>query len=335
MNRDNKYVIPVAVIFVLMLAAVIGFLAGNASHRPAQRTQPETEQSENPAGASDLEADDEEWEGTVVYNGQEYVKNRDLKTVLFLGIDDVPAQGDLIGKGGRSDAIVLLIVDKKNKTARMLEISRDTMTDVDVYDNDGAFLYTAHMQLCMQYAFGDSPKRSCFLTKKKISDLLYGLDIDYCASLTMEGIAVIVDGMGGVTLTMPEDLTEIDPSYVEGATVHMDGAEVERFVRARDKETTGGNTRRMERQNWFLLELVRQIKHNSQLSVSGLVDLAKPYMETDLDADTLTLLHDCALSSDSLKVPGESKLGELHDEYYIDDDALQELMIQLFYLPKS
>lgn len=328
MKRDNRWLFPAAAVVVLLAAAVIGYLAGTSSDPAPRRT--ETAQVQ----AADLETDDEAWEGTVEYNGQTYVRNRDIKTVLFLGIDDKDAGNDLIGRGGRSDCIILVMLNKAEKTARMLEISRDTMTDVDVYDNNGDYVMTTNIQIAMQYAYGDSRSKSCRLTKNKVSQLLYGLNIDYVCSLTMDGIAVLVDGIGGVDITMPADYTDIDPAYVEGASFHMDGEEAYRFVHSRDLVHSGGNDNRMERQNWFLLEVVRQLKNNRQLSNSQLVEMADPYLETDMDADTLDLLRSSSLNSDSVKVPGTTQMGELHDEYHVDNAALQALLIQLFYLPK-
>ena len=322
MNRDKNILLTAG---ILLLLAVILTGVILTTRQPAL-----------PEGGTDTaatETDDEEWAGTIQYNGRTYVKNRDIKTVLFLGIDDKDSGQDLIGKGGRSDVIILLLVNKAEKTARMLEISRDTMMDVDVYDNDGKKIFTSNMQLCMQYSYGDSPSRSCRLTKNKVSQLLYGINIDSTCSLAVEGISVIVDGIGGVDITMPQDYTDIDPSYVSGAVVHMDGAQAERFVRSRDTEHSGGNDERMQRQNWFLLELVRQIKNNQQYLTSELMELADPYLETDLDMDMADLLRSCSLNSDSLKVPGETRMGELHDEFHVDDDALRELLIREFYLP--
>lgn len=38
------------------------------------------------------------------------------------------------------------------------------------------------------------------------------------------------------------------------------------------------------------------------------------------------------LDDNDLKVPGETKKGEFNDEYYVDEDALQKLIIELFYV---
>jgi hypothetical protein len=39
------------------------------------------------------------------------------------------------------------------------------------------------------------------------------------------------------------------------------------------------------------------------------------------------------LLDETLKVPGESKAGDGHAEYYVDEDALQDMLIELYYEP--
>ena len=316
---------------MLLAAVLILLLTSGCSKQSAPAEAPVTETV--PAEA--LETDDEEeWESSIEYGGKTYVKNRDLKTVLFLGIDNKDSGGDQIGRNGRSDTIILMLLNREEKTVRMLEISRDTMMDVDVYNNDGKKAFTSFMQLCMQYSYGDSPSKGCRLTKNKVSELLYGMNIDYTLALSVEGVSIIVDALGGIDMTLPEDCTQVDPTYVKGAQVHLDGKQAERFVRSRDTRS-GGNDERMERQNWFLLELVRQIKNNRGISTARLMDIAAPYLETDLDVDTLDLLRNCTLSAESVKVPGQARMGEAHDEYYVDDQALREMVVELFYLPEA
>ena len=41
------------------------------------------------------------------------------------------------------------------------------------------------------------------------------------------------------------------------------------------------------------------------------------------------------MESEGLKIPGEVKTGDLHDEFYVDQEALQELLLTLFYDPAA
>lgn len=54
--------------------------------------------------------------------------------------------------------------------------------------------------------------------------------------------------------------------------------------------------------------------HQKQISI-----LADAFSQTNLAPDSYYILE------------GEDQLGEFHDEFYYDEDALQELIIKLFY----
>ena len=292
-----------------------------------------------PPGPAFTDSDvDSDWGGTVILDGKTYRRRTDLESILFLGIDDtkiVEAEGIQVGNRGRADAVVLFILDKTAKTTQALAISRNTMTEVDVYKGNGDLAYSGVMQLNMQYAFGDSPARSNFLMKRTVSELLYNTRIDGCLSMTMEGIAVIVDGMGGITITLPEDYTDIDESYTAGTTVTLDGAAAERFVRYRDISVRGSAEDRLERQSWFVHTLFRQMKEQGDLEerLDWMLETAEEYIESDVEAETIKRLATYQMLDETVKVPGTNVADRVHDEYYVDEEALRALIVELFYEP--
>lgn len=315
------------ILLVLALALTCASCSGNAQESQTPLEQPTPDSSGEP-----------DFEGTVVLDGKTYRRRTDLKTVLFLGVDDtetVEAEGIQVGNRGRADAIVLFVLDTTAKTIQAVAISRNTMTEVDVYKGNGDLAYSGVMQINMQYAFGDSPSRCNFLVKRTVSELLYDVRIDGCLSMTMEGIAVIVDGMGGITLTMPRDYTEIDERYTAGATVTMDGAAAERFARYRDTSIRGSAEDRLERQSWFVHTMFRQLKEqgNMEERLDWMLETAEEYIETDLDAETIKMLANYEMLDETKKVPGTNVAGKLFDEYYVDEEALQALILALFYKP--
>lgn len=274
-------------------------------------------------------------DGEVIYKGESYVYNKDLKTVLFLGVDK---KGDLTGssiygRNGQSDCLILLVMNTKDKTTELVEISRDTMTDVDVYSMEGNFLRTITAQIATQYSYGDGEKRSCQFTKNVVSNLMYGIPIQNYVALDISGISAIVDGMGGVKITVPEDYTSVDEAFVKGSEITLNGAQAEKYVRYRDINEFGSNNQRMERQTQFIRAFFPQLK--GQKDYDEILNVAEPYMVTDMDVDTLKSLSEYEMSEDIRKVTGEDKEGEEHDEYYVDDEALYELILDMFYVKKQ
>lgn len=330
-RRPDLRIWLVAAVVVLAAAALIGVLAAQIVSRPSVTRGDSSSQTE---------ADSEGFADTVMLDGQTYVRNTRLKAVLLLGIDQSAEQiasrdPNQFGNGGRADAIAVLIVDPDSLTARVLEISRETMVDVDVYDQMDRYLYTSQMQLTLQYACASSLQRGNWLMKNKVSELLYGIPIDAAAALTMDGIPAVVDVAGGVTLTMQQDYTYIDPAFAKGATLTMDGAQAERFIHYRDVSVTGSNTDRMERHAQVLRALAGQLEGADDADVTRLQNAAEPYLETDVDADTLALLAQCRLDPVIYSVPGEVKASSSSDEFYTDEDALRRLVVELFYLPAA
>ena len=194
----------------------------------------------------------------IVVDGVEYRPNTNLQTILFMGIDKQAkgVDGSRPGENGQSDSLNLLIVDRETKQAKILQINRDSMVDVEVYSVDGVKNRTESMQIALQYAYGDGEEQSCRLTAERVSELLYGVDIQSYLSLTLEGMIEIADAIGGVQMTIPEDYTAIDPAFVKGSTITMDGKLVEKYVRTRDIDELDSNLDRMKRQQQFMNALI-------------------------------------------------------------------------------
>lgn len=275
---------------------------------------------------------------TILNHGKAYRYNTNLKNILLLGIDkgqSTAAKG-IAARNGRSDTMILLTVDCAAKTTRILEISRDTMMNVDVYDANDAFQFSGKMQLTMQYAFSSSARRGCWLAAKKVSELLYGVPVDYTVSLTMDGIAPVVDALGGVKLTVPEDYTSVSPEFRKGAVLELNGRQAFQYVHYRNTAVTGSNDTRMERQMQFMQAFYRRMNLNgSGSTVRKLQDAAEPYLESNLDAENLQKLIQYRLQEKILKVPGKTHRGSSHDEYEVDDGALRQMVADAFYVPAS
>ena len=266
-------------------------------------------------------------EESIASNGIVYEPDTSIKSYLFLGVDDAGLDYSVFGGGGRTDTIMLLV--KNGEEIRILEISRDTMTEVDTYDAKGRYMSSGVMQINMQYSYGDSPRRSAYLTKQAVSELLGDITISGAIALNMSGIAPVVDAMGGIDVRMEEDCSYINPEYTLDSVVHMDGAQAERFIRWRDTSESGSNEGRMSRHTWFVRQMISQADEDS---VSTLLEVADPYLNTDLTVDEMKALYECHLV-ETLRLPGESREGELHDEFYVDEEALRELELKLFYTP--
>ena len=337
-KRKKLSVSTILIVLAVMAAAVgVGVFAAHYDARPQVTPRPTetvapTERVSAPAEAAAPQAEDDtegEWGARVRWKGETYVRRDKLQTMLFMGVDNVRYEEQALGAAGRTDTLILFVLNTEDQTAKLITISRDTMVDVDVYDDTGRKLFTGEMQITMQYGYGDSPKRCALLTERRVDELLHGIRIDGYLALTMDGIAPIVDGLGGVRLTLDDNYTEVNPAYVKGAVVDLDGASAQRLIRYRDTKTLGSNSERMARDAALIQQMFAQMRSGS-ISVGHILDLADAYMDTDLSAETLRNFARYAVEDEILTLPGQSRAGD-SDEFYVDDEGVKALLIDVFY----
>lgn len=337
MKKREVFLLVIIFVCVIIITGVSGFLISERKNdkvvRKTDVTNNNTLESDNYGNDTGLFSRDS-FDGSITYNGKRYEANTAIDTLLFLGIDnsDQSREGVGIVEGGRSDTIILFAIDNKNKKITPLEINRDSMVDVDIYDNDGNYLAQGLEQLTMQYSYGRNARQACNLTKNKISDLLCRTRIDGVISLTMDGIEPIVDSIGGVDLRLETDETQLDSSYVEGAFIHLDGASAKDFVHIRDTEIRGSNIERMSRQTQFMLALFQNIKRQGGSVIEKMENAAGDYLYEEVDADSLVHLTEYEYSEKIYMLPGVNKTDGIHDEFYIDANKLTEMILDLFYL---
>ena len=275
----------------------------------------------------------------VEYKGETYKYNDHLSNYLFLGIDTREAVDTYQSQAdaGQADAIFLVSMDRATEKIKVLFIPRDSMTRIEVFNPYGQSLGETTDHLNIQYAFGDGKEKSCELMKTAVSDMLDGLPIQGYCSMNMDGISVITDFVGGIQLTIPDDsLADVNPEYKKGAVVDITGETAEQFVRYRDIDKTQSALVRQERQKTFLQALVQKAQEKAGEDagfVTGLYDSVKSYTVTNMGNDIFAKLLAASQNgiTDTESVPGEGTHGENFDEYHIDEDALSDLIISMFY----
>lgn len=276
--------------------------------------------------------------GTVRYKGQLYQYNEDMVPILLLGVDEHEknVQEGEFGVANQADVNVLAALDTRNGKITMISVSRDIMCDMDVLDEEGNHVGTTNAQLALAYTYGDGGDTSCELSATAVSRLFYGLEIPTYASIYMNGITELVDTVGGVTVT-PD--VSFGP-FTAGQQTLLTGSRTEQYIRYREY-TTEGNNQRMHRQNQVMVALVRQmlasVKENPT-SALELYNKVSRNVTTNLNTSKILYLAQQAahmsFDGEILNVKGESVLGaQNHAEYIVDEQALYELILNVFYEP--
>ena len=294
-------------------------------------------------GADGLVKEEEiKWQdGWVKYQDTIYQYNQEVLTFLIMGIDkDSDAQAVEEGtEGGQADALFLAVMNPKDSSIKIIGINRNTMTDIDVYNGNGVYITTTKAQIAVQHGFGDGMKKSCEYQKKAVEKLFYNLPIHGYAAVNMSAIPTINDAVGGIDLVVLEDLTKIDAGLVEGSNVHLSGDSAFWYVKYRDTDIFGSADTRLLRQQQYLTNLVNKAKQEVGKDISVALNLyqaVSPQMVTDISphkaAYLASVLPDYKFDEDNFyTMEGETVMGEEFEEFYPDEDALYEMILDVFY----
>lgn len=269
-----------------------------------------------------------------------------VQTYLFIGTDksgNEDAEGEEY-HGSMADALMLVVVDKEEKTYGILQLNRDTITEVPMLLQDGSANASAQMQLCTAHWYGKDKAASCDNTVETVSKMLGGLPIDGYYALKMDAMPLLNHEVGGVTVTLEDDMTKLDPAMKKGTTLTLTDRQAELLMQSRYTMEDDRNTQRMRRQQIFLKAFMKKIKKQNAGDINATVklyDRLRPYATTDIKMNDLTaLLKDMQGYTDKgiITIDGTSKIGEkLHDgkkhwEFYMDENSLETSMKQLYLL---
>ena len=306
-------------------------------------TDEQTETS--PASVESTTADNSGYvyqSGDVNFNGHVYRYNQDILTFLVLGIDretEVPvvdANTNYL-KGGQSDTILLMVMNPHDKNISVVAVNRNTMTDIDMYDSAGNYVRTAKAQICIQHGYGDGGKLSCERARKTVSELFYNLPIHGYISIGMGAVPSLNDAVGGVEITLPNDSWELGLSA--GTTVRLNGEQAYNFVHNRNKEEFDSATARLNNQKVYLSAFMNQVFEATKNDITFPVSLYQKlssYIVTDIGIDEMSYLASelVGYSVGSAKiytVPGQTVMGNKFEEFYVDENALKQQMLEIFY----
>ncbi len=302
----------------------------------------ETEQSEGEIPGQENESVYVYQEGDVNYNGQMYRYNKDMLTILILGIDSndpVPEVNENTNylKGGQSDAIFLFTMNPHDKTISVVAVNRNTMTDIDMYDKDNNYVKTVKAQLCVQHGYGDGNELSCERAEKTVSKLLYNLPIHGYVSMRLGAIWRLNEAVGGVEVTLPFDVPEINQSA--GATVRLYGQDAFYFLKYRSLDKFNSASERLEKDKIYLKAFMKQVFESTKSDISypvKLYQIASSYIVTDISVDEMSYLASELLGYDiegvkMYSIPGETVMGEKFEEFYVNEVQLKEMLLDVFY----
>lgn len=281
-------------------------------------------------------------EGWVERDGVWYAPKQDQETMLLIGMDkmDPLEASESYNNNTQSDFLLLAIFDNTKETTTLLHINRDTMAQIPVLGVTGQPAGSITGQLALAHTYGSGLQDSCVNTVNAVSDFLYGIKIDHYVAMTMGAVPYINDLVGGVPVTVLDDFSGIDDSLVEGETITLKGEQALHYVRIRGGLEDSSNLNRMKRQQQYLESMAEQIgKLDENFSVSPQqISTISKYIISDCSIDTLSRMAEQFVDyplQEMQDIQGEAIVGEEYMEFYADEAALQEQILDLFYEVKE
>ncbi|PKK38877.1 hypothetical protein ABB02_01882 [Clostridiaceae bacterium JG1575] len=210
------------------------------------------------------------------------VKNRinsydnKIKNILLVGIDRNNNPED----PQRSDTMIILSVDDKNKLLKMSSLMRDTHVKITGYGTD---------KLNHSYAFGGIK-----LLMQTVNSN-FDMDIEDYVLVDFHDLIAIIDAVDGIEMDLrPEEIPFINNGIrnlnnLEGTSVPylshpgkqlLNGTQATSYARIRS--TLGGDYERTERQRLVLAKVYSKVRTASVVSLPKYIEQLSPFVKTNL-----------------------------------------------------
>jgi len=267
-----------------------------------------------------------------------YYRENEITNYLLIGMDCEKQPVSAYQDGGQADFLLVLSIDRVRRTVTPLMIDRDTMAQVTTYGIFGNAAGTRRMQICLAQAFSGSGVSGSRNTARAVSALLGGIEIDRCLLMDLKGIALLNDAVGGVTVTLDDDLTALDASLARGATVTLKGDLAERFVRGRTTVADGTNLSRMNRQKTYIKSLIRTTQTQMEKDASfiaSVLDALEGHLESDTDKSILlgdANAYKNYVWQEMQMLPGTHRVGEDgFAEFWVNEPAAAKMIVETWF----
>lgn len=351
-NKKRRKVLQIAAILiaipliVILIVLIIRASGKIALYKNKEKVQVLNVDSFNtPVKAAENDGSYVWKEGDIKYNNRIYRYNDEILTFLILGIDnqDKVYKGEVTDykKGGQSDTIILTVLNPKNNSVKLIAVNRNTITDVDVYNSDGTFAGTSPLQITLQHGYGDGRELSCERSVNSVSKLFKNIPIHGYISINMGAIPDINDAVGGVPVTVMENSKWYSKNLEEnvGNTIVLHGIDAYEYLQNRNVDDFDSATDRLNRQKQYLKSFVDIAKAKTKEDITfpiTLYEKVKDYVVTDISVTKMSYLASELLkyefNADSIvSLSGETKEVNGFEEFYPDENALYELIIETFY----
>lgn len=233
-------------------------------------------------------------------------------SVLLMGVDE--REGDK----GRSDTLIVMAVNPKTQSVKMISIPRDTRTLIVGKGTQDKINHS--------YAFGGAE-----MTVNTVENFL-DIPVDYYIKMNMEGFKDIVDAVGGITVNNTFAFSQDQYSFAKG-TINLNGSEALAYARMR-KQDPNGDFGRNQRQRQVIQGVLNKGANFSSISkVDDILEVIGNNVKTDLTFDEMKVIQknykEARKDIDEIQIQGQGT--KINGIYYqvVPEQKRQEVISEL------
>ena len=296
-NKKNLKIFIIVVVAILVLAAVtmgiyvfakVGLINIDKDGKvdPDYTLAPEDEFDNmyDAADTSGLDALITAW----AKNGGEKYSSKNVINVLLIGVDDAESNT------GRSDALILLSLNKRTKKITLVSFLRDSYTYMNIPDA------SRNPERCCKlnhsYRWGGYP----VLIETLEND--YKIEIDHYISVDFKSFPKLIDSLGGVSVPIePYEADYINRTTTKikkisaGDSVKLSGSQALVYSRIRHVDNEG-DVGRTARQRTVIMALIKSAQNASAGQLNNALDIVLPNVVTNYKRSEILSLMTQALS---------------------------------------
>lgn len=180
--------------------------------------------------------------------------------ILLLGSDSRDPDNPTVSGKWRTDTMIFLHVPSNHDKAYLISIPRDLYVHIPQSATNPEFGNTK-AKINAAFSWGGLP-----LVVQTIEGYT-GVLVDHVVLIDFAGFKQVTDALGGVDLTIEQDVTSIHPPYrqFKAGQAHLDGAQALDYIRQR-YQFPEGDFARMRHQQQFVKAIVDKAANSGTLS---------------------------------------------------------------------
>lgn len=288
-KKNKKLVTIILIVFLALIVAIVGVVGFYVQNKLNRITiddsttlaydEPFTSPKQddvvdfgeiNDAVGNDLDSIITDWST----NGGEKMRNSNVINVLLIGSDASVEDADRssITEKGNTDAMILVSIDKANKTIKMVSFMRDSYTYMHGWDH------------CAKLNAACANGGPGYLVEVIEND--YKIAIDGYVLVDFDSFRQVIDVLGGVNVDVPTYVanhltTKTDGYFPRGEGVLLNGDQALQFSRVRHTDADG-DVSRVERQRQVISAIIDKCKGATLSQINGVFDAILANVRTNI-----------------------------------------------------